>query len=116
MSDSPESTVVRHAHDDDPAPATGYRSYEVYQRERVADSSVAISARRLIGDEMLTSPFELLAIVREHEPCYRDWVGNRFWITGKPWQISQAGRLPFNVFTTASAESSRTLMQMERYC
>jgi cytochrome P450 len=81
MSDSPESTVVRHAHDDDPAPATGYRSYEVYQRERVADSSVAISARRLIGDEMLTSPFELLAIVREHEPCYRDWVGNRFWIT-----------------------------------
>ena len=22
-----------------------------------------------------------MTILREHHPCYRDWVGNRFWIT-----------------------------------
>jgi pulcherriminic acid synthase len=71
----------RHEHDDDPAPAAGYRSYEVYQRERVDESSTSITPRRLIGDEMLSDPFHLLELVREHEPCYRDWVGNRFWIT-----------------------------------
>jgi pulcherriminic acid synthase len=30
---------------------------------------------------MLTAPYRLLTILREHHPCYRDWVGNRFWIT-----------------------------------
>ena len=61
--------------------AAGYRTYEVYQRERVAESSNLLAPRELIGDEMLTAPYRLLTILREHHPCYRDWVGNRFWIT-----------------------------------
>jgi pulcherriminic acid synthase len=68
-------------HDDEPLPAAGYRTYEVYQRERVAESSNLLAPRELIGDEMLTAPHRLLTILREHHPCYRDWVGNRFWIT-----------------------------------
>jgi cytochrome P450 len=68
-------------HDDEPAAAAGYRTYEVYQRERVAESSNLFAPRELIGDEMLTDPYRLLTILREHDPCYRDWVGNRFWIT-----------------------------------
>lgn len=68
-------------HDDDPSPAAGYRTYEVYQRERVAESTNQLRPRELIGDEMLTSPHRLLTILREHHPCYRDWVGNQFWVT-----------------------------------
>jgi cytochrome P450 len=68
-------------HDDEPLPGAGYRTYEVYQRERVAESSNLLAPRELIGDEMLTAPYRLLTILREHHPCYRDWVGNRFWIT-----------------------------------
>ena len=73
-------TAIRE-HDDDPPPAAGYRTYEVYQRERVAESSNLLAPRELIGDEMLTAPHRLLTIFREQHPCYRDWVGNRFWIT-----------------------------------
>ncbi len=40
-------------HDDEPLPAAGYRTYEVYQRERVAESSNLLAPRELIGDEML---------------------------------------------------------------
>ncbi|MDX2378599.1 MAG: hypothetical protein QNM02_02430 [Acidimicrobiia bacterium] len=81
MSAGPEAPREGYTHDDEPTPSAGYRSYEVFQRERVAESSTSITPRRLIGDEMLTSPFPLLGLVREHEPCYRDWVGNRFWVT-----------------------------------
>lgn len=83
---TPESTTSRSAtdavdHDDEPVAAAGYRTYEVYQRERVAESSNLFTPRELIGDEMLTDPYRLLTLLREHDPCYRDWVGNRFWIT-----------------------------------
>lgn len=67
--------------DDEPLPASGYRTYEVFQRERVGETTNLLSARELIGDEMLSDPTRLLTILREHYPCYRDWVGNRFWIT-----------------------------------
>lgn len=66
---------------DEPLPAAGYRTYEVFQRERVGDSTTEFTPRELIGDEMLTDPYRLLGLVREHDPCYRDWVGNRFWVT-----------------------------------
>jgi cytochrome P450 len=75
------SDVSYTEHDDEPPPTAGYRTYEVYQRERVAESSNLLAPRELIGDEMLTAPHRLLTILREHQPCYRDWVGNRFWIT-----------------------------------
>jgi cytochrome P450 len=67
--------------DEAPPPAAGYRTYEVYQRERVGESTDQLTPRELIGNEMLTDPFRLLTILREHDPCYRDWIGNRFWIT-----------------------------------
>ncbi len=67
--------------DDEPLAAPGYRSYEVYQRERVGQGTTELRPRELIGDEMLTDPHRLLAILREHDPCYRDWVSNRFWVT-----------------------------------
>lgn len=65
----------------DPRPASGYRTYEVYQRERVGDSSNLLTNRELIGDEMLSDPYRLLTLLREHHPCYRDWTANRFWVT-----------------------------------
>ena len=67
--------------DDDLVASPGYRSYEVYQRERVGETTNLLSPRELIGDEMLSDPFRLLTILRERYPCYRDWKGNRFWIT-----------------------------------
>ncbi len=66
---------------DEPLPASGYRTYEVFQRERVGETTNLVSPRELIGDEMLTDPHRLLTILREQYPCYRDWKGNRFWIT-----------------------------------
>jgi cytochrome P450 len=60
---------------------SGYRSYEVYQRERVGESTHLLTPKELLGDEMLTDPYRLLTILREEYPCYRDWKGNRFWIT-----------------------------------
>lgn len=68
-------------HDDEPLPASGYRTYEVFQRERVGESTNLLSPRELISDEMLTEPTRLLSILRENFPCYRDWKTNRFWIT-----------------------------------
>jgi cytochrome P450 len=73
--------VYENEHDDEPLPAAGYRTYEVYQRERVGETTNLLKPRELIGDEMLTDPQRLLTILRENYPCYRDWVGNRFWIT-----------------------------------
>lgn len=67
--------------DEEPLPAAGYRTYEVYQRERIGEFTDQLTPRELIGDEMLADPFRLLTILREHDPCYRDWIGNRFWIT-----------------------------------
>lgn len=66
---------------EEPLPASGYRTYEVFQRERVGETTNLLSPRELIGDEMLTDPYRLLTILREEYPCYRDWKSNRFWIT-----------------------------------
>lgn len=68
-------------HDDEPLPAAGYRTYEVYQRERVGETTNLLKPRELIVDEMVNEPHRLLTLLRENYPCYRDWVGNRFWIT-----------------------------------
>ena len=29
----------------------------------------------------LTDPYAVLGTLREHYPCYRDWSGNRYWLT-----------------------------------
>jgi pulcherriminic acid synthase len=67
--------------DDDPLPAAGYRTYEVFQRERVGETTNLLKPKELIGDEMLADPYRLLTVLRENSPCYRDWKSNRFWIT-----------------------------------
>ena len=59
----------------------GFRSYEVYQRERVGQSTEKIKPRQLISDAYRTDPYPVLETLREHYPCYRDWLGNRYWIT-----------------------------------
>ncbi len=59
----------------------GYRTYEVYQRERVGESTEKIKPIQLVSAEFARNPYPLLAILREHYPCYRDWLSNCFWIT-----------------------------------
>ncbi len=59
----------------------GYRTYEVYQRERVGESTEKIKPIQLVSDAYRRDPYPLLAILRENYPCYRDWLGNRYWLT-----------------------------------
>ena len=59
----------------------GYRTYEVYQRERVGQSTPDIGPFDLRSDQALIDPYPTLTILREQYPCYRDWGGNSFWIT-----------------------------------
>jgi cytochrome P450 len=60
---------------------TGFRTYEVYQRTRLGETTEWIKPRQLSSDAYLVDPYPLVAILREHTPCYRDWPGNAFWIT-----------------------------------
>ena len=59
----------------------GFRSYEVYQRERVGETTNLVNPRDLIADDYLGDPFTVPGVLRENYPCFRDWVGNRFWLT-----------------------------------
>ncbi len=59
----------------------GFRTYEVYQRVRPGQPSSEFRARQLSSDAYLRDPYPLVATLREHEPCYRDWPGNAFWVT-----------------------------------
>lgn len=63
------------------ASAIGYRTYEVFQRERVGQSTAKITPRQLMSPAFVHDPYPTLAILREDYPCYRDWIGNAFWIT-----------------------------------
>jgi pulcherriminic acid synthase len=61
--------------------APQFRTYEIYQRMRVGESTAKIKPRQLTAPEFLLDPHSVLAILRENYPCYRDWPGNAFWIT-----------------------------------
>src|SRR5215218_2938987 len=61
--------------------SNGFRTYEVYQRQRVGESTAKLKPRQLLSAEFVRDPYPLLAILRENYPCYRDWIGNSFWIT-----------------------------------
>jgi pulcherriminic acid synthase len=63
------------------ADSTGYRSYEVYQRVRPGETTERIRPRQLRSREYLDDPYPILAVLREHYPCYRDWPANAFWVT-----------------------------------
>ncbi|MBJ7460966.1 MAG: hypothetical protein JHC90_05195, partial [Ilumatobacteraceae bacterium] len=58
----------------------GYRSYEVYQRERVG-SPPPVKPGQLRTQDYLDDPYTLLANLRNYGPSFRDWPGNAFWIT-----------------------------------
>lgn len=58
----------------------GYRSYEVYQRERVG-SPPPVKPGQLRTQDYLDDPYTLLANLRHYGPSFRDWQGNAFWIT-----------------------------------
>lgn len=66
---------------DDPQPGVGYRTYEVYQRERVGETTNLIKPSELISERYVADPYPLVKTLRENYPCFRDWLGNRFWIT-----------------------------------
>ena len=54
-------------HDDEPLPASGYRTYEVYQRERVGETTNLIRPRQLISEAFVLDPYPLLEILREYD-------------------------------------------------
>ena len=60
---------------------SGYRTYEVHQRERVGESTEKIKPRQLVSEEYRRDPYPLLTILRENYPCYRDWLSNSYWLT-----------------------------------
>lgn len=66
---------------DEPSTSCGYRSYEVYQRERVGETTNRVTPRDLITSDYLADPFTVPGVLRENYPCFRDWAGNRFWLT-----------------------------------
>ncbi len=59
----------------------GFRTYEVHQRERVGQSTEKIKPIQLVSPEFARDPYPVLAILRENYPCYRDWLGNCYWVT-----------------------------------
>lgn len=61
--------------------SAGYRTYEVYQRERVGASTEKIKPSQLVTAEFANDPYPLLEILREYYPCYRDWLANAYWVT-----------------------------------
>jgi pulcherriminic acid synthase len=58
-----------------------YRTYEVYQRERVHESTEKVRPIQLIAPDFAKDPYPVLEILRENYPCYRNWLDNSFWIT-----------------------------------
>ena len=59
----------------------GYRSYEIYQRERVGQSTERINGSDLASSDYAANPYKYVAVLRENYPCYRDWINNCYWIT-----------------------------------
>jgi cytochrome P450 len=58
-----------------------YRTYEVYQRERVGESTEKIKPGQLISESYRQDPYPVVSVLREHYPCYRDWLSNSYWIS-----------------------------------
>ena len=60
----------------------GYRSYEVYQRERVG-SPPPVKPGQLRTQDYLDDPYTLLANLRNYGPSFRDWQGNAWKLVAK---------------------------------
>jgi pulcherriminic acid synthase len=59
----------------------GFRSYEIFQRERTGETTALIKPMQLISSDFVRDPYPALTILRENYPCYRNWLDNSFWIT-----------------------------------
>ena len=75
-SDNDNDTVGEHRADDE----AGYRSYEVFQRERVG-APPPVKPGQMRTQDYLDDPYSLLAKLRAYGPAWRDWPGNCFWVT-----------------------------------
>jgi cytochrome P450 len=60
---------------------SGYRTYEVHQRERVGESTEKIKPIQLINDQFRVNPYPTLSVLRENYPFYRNWLSNNYWVT-----------------------------------
>ena len=60
---------------------SGFRTYEVHQRERVGESTEKIKPGVLISDAYRQDPYPIVATLREHYPFYRNWLSNNYWVT-----------------------------------
>ena len=54
-------------HDEEPEAAPGYRTYEVYQRERVGETTNLIKPRQLISNEYLPVSYTHLTLPTNRE-------------------------------------------------
>ena len=61
--------------------SSGYRTYEVHQRERVGESTEKIRPVQLVSEQFRRDPYPLLSVLRENYPFYRDWLSNSYWVT-----------------------------------
>ena len=75
-SDNDNDTVNSERADDE----AGYRSYEVFQRERVG-APPPVKPGQMRTQDYLDDPYPLLANLRNYGPAWRDWPGNCFWVT-----------------------------------
>ena len=60
---------------------TGFRTYEVHQRERVGESTEKIKPQELISEQYRIDPYPILETLRENYPFYRNWGSNNYWVT-----------------------------------
>ncbi len=58
-----------------------YRTYEVYQRERVGQSTPKLRPGDLRSPAFMIDPYPFFETLREDYPCYRDWSSNGFWVS-----------------------------------
>jgi pulcherriminic acid synthase len=59
----------------------GYRTYEIYQRQRVGESTAKLNPGQLTNAEFVNNPYPALNLLRDNYPCYRDWRTNAFWVS-----------------------------------
>jgi len=59
----------------------GYRTYEIYQRQRVGESTAKLNPGQLANAEFINDPYPALSLLRDNYPCYRDWRANAFWVS-----------------------------------
>ena len=63
------------------AAGAAYRTFEVHQRERVGESTALVKPADFITTAFAENPYPLLNTLREHYPCYRNWLTNTYWLT-----------------------------------